>query len=181
VLLGDGGRAPRSPAAIAGRRDFLEAYVGHLADRTVPDVSPVVGDLRGLPPILPIVGRADVLLEDNLAMAARLCAAGGPVDLEIYPESPHGFTGHPTSMARAALAGRVAADRSAAAASPGSPAVPPLRRHPATCGADEARHAPAGGYRTSIRRTADQAPGVPEASTARTRHHIRVAGRTLDE
>jgi acetyl esterase/lipase len=82
---------------------FLEAYVGHLADRTVPDVSPVFGDLRDLPPTLLIVGASDVLLEDNLAMAARLSAAGGDVDLRIYPESPHGFTGHPTSMARAAL------------------------------------------------------------------------------
>ena len=82
---------------------FLEAYVGHLADRTVPDVSPVFGDLRDLPPTLLIVGASDVLLEDNLAMAARLSAAGGDVDLRIYPESPHGFTGHPTGMARAAL------------------------------------------------------------------------------
>jgi acetyl esterase len=85
---------------------FLEAYVGHLADRTVPDVSPVFGDLRDLPPTLLIVGALDVLLEDNLVMAARLCAAGGEVDLRIYPESPHGFTGHPTSMARAALSDR---------------------------------------------------------------------------
>jgi acetyl esterase/lipase len=82
---------------------FLEAYVGHLADRTVPDVSPVFGDLRKLPPTLLIIGASDVLLEDNLVMAARLSAAGGEVDLRIYPESPHGFTGHPTSMARAAL------------------------------------------------------------------------------
>jgi acetyl esterase/lipase len=66
-------------------------------------VSPVFGDLRDLPPTLLIVGAADVLLEDNLVMAARLSAAGGEVDLRIYPESPHGFTGHPTSMARAAL------------------------------------------------------------------------------
>ncbi|MGH3435253.1 MAG: alpha/beta hydrolase [Sciscionella sp.] len=85
---------------------FLEAYVGHLADRTVPDVSPIFGDLRNLPPTLLIVGALDVLLEDNLVMAARLSAAGGEVDLRIYPESPHGFTGHPTSMARAALNGR---------------------------------------------------------------------------
>ena len=42
-------------------------------------------------------------VEEYLAMAARLAAAGGEVDLRIYPESPHGFTGHPTSMARAAL------------------------------------------------------------------------------
>ncbi len=93
----------------AGRRIadeyFIEAYAGHVADRTVPDVSPLFGDLRGLPPVLLTVGRVDVLLEDNLAMAARLCAAGNEVDLRIYPESPHGFTGHPTTTARTALNG----------------------------------------------------------------------------
>lgn len=93
----------------AGRRIageyFIEAYVGHVADRTLPDVSPVFGDLRDLPAVLLTVGDTDVLLEDNLAMAARLSAAGNEVDLRIYPESPHGFTGHPTAMARTALAG----------------------------------------------------------------------------
>jgi acetyl esterase/lipase len=82
---------------------FLHAYVGHVADRTVPDVSPIFGDLSDLPPALLIVGASDVLLEDNLVMAARLTAAGGDVDLRVYPESPHGFTGHPTGMATAAL------------------------------------------------------------------------------
>ena len=85
---------------------FLEAYAGHVPDHTLPDVSPVYGDLRGLPPVLLVVGAADVLLEDNLAMAGRLVAAGVEVDLRVYPESPHGFTGHPTGMARAALAER---------------------------------------------------------------------------
>jgi acetyl esterase/lipase len=99
----------RTPAGrLIADEYFLEAYAGHVADRTVPDVSPVFGDLRNLPPTLLIVGAADVLLEDNLAMAARLSAAGGDVDLRIYPESPHGFTGHPTGMARAALADREA-------------------------------------------------------------------------
>jgi len=94
----------RTPAGrLIADEYFLEAYVGHLADRTVPDVSPVFGDLHGLPPTLLVVGASDVLLEDNLAMAARLAAAGGEVDLRVYPESPHGFTGHPTGMARAAL------------------------------------------------------------------------------
>ncbi|MHC9292101.1 alpha/beta hydrolase [Mycobacterium sp. LTG2003] len=82
---------------------FLEAYVGHVPDRTVPDVSPIYADLSGLRPILMIVGRADILLEDNLAMAGRLCAAGVDVDLRIYPEAPHGFTSHPTTMAAVAL------------------------------------------------------------------------------
>ncbi len=82
---------------------FIEAYAGGVADRTNPDISPVFGDLCGLPPVLVIVGSLDVLLEDNLVMAARLSAAGGEVDLRVYPESPHGFTLHPTTMASTAL------------------------------------------------------------------------------
>ncbi|NIJ12551.1 acetyl esterase/lipase [Saccharomonospora amisosensis] len=82
---------------------FIQAYVGHATDRTDPDISPVYGDLRGLPPVLLVVGSADILLEDNMAMAARVSAAGGEVDLRIYPEAPHGFTSRSTGMARAAL------------------------------------------------------------------------------
>lgn len=84
---------------------FIQAYAGHVADRTLPDISPIYGDLRGLPPALLVVGSADVLLEDNLAMAGRLSAAGNRVELRVYPESPHGFTGHPTAMAQTALSG----------------------------------------------------------------------------
>lgn len=91
----------------AGRRledeFFIRAYAGHAADRTDPDISPVYGDLHGLPPTLLVVGSLDILLEDNLVFAARLSAAGGEVDVRVYPESPHGFTLHPTAMASAAL------------------------------------------------------------------------------
>jgi acetyl esterase len=82
---------------------FIQAYAGHVADRTNPDISPVYGDLRGLPAALLVVGSLDILLEDNLVMAARLSAAGGDVDLRVYPESPHGFTSHPTAMGSAAI------------------------------------------------------------------------------
>jgi acetyl esterase/lipase len=84
---------------------FIQAYAGGVADRTDPDVSPLYGDLRGLPPTLLLVGTLDVLLEDNLAMAARLSASGTEVDVRVFPESMHGFTAHPTSMAAAALDG----------------------------------------------------------------------------
>ena len=81
---------------------FLEAYAGSVQDRTHPDLSPIYADVTGLPPVLILVGADDVLLQDNLAMAVRLSAAGVDVDVRIYPASPHGFTGHATSMARAA-------------------------------------------------------------------------------
>jgi acetyl esterase/lipase len=84
---------------------FIDAYAANAPDRTHPDLSPLFADLTGLPPVLMVVGRDDVLLEDNLAMAARLLAAGVEVDMRIYPASPHGFTGHPTPMGRAAVDG----------------------------------------------------------------------------
>ncbi|MCZ9882427.1 alpha/beta hydrolase [Arthrobacter sp. B2a2-09] len=82
---------------------FLDAYAGTAPDRTHPDLSPLFSELAGLPPIMMVIGSEDILLEDNLAMAARLSDAGVEVDLRIYPASPHGFTGHSTPMARAAL------------------------------------------------------------------------------
>lgn len=84
---------------------FIQTYAGHVQDRTDPDVSPLYGDLGDLPPTLILVGTLDVLLEDNLAMAARLSAAGNDVDIRAFPDAMHGFTFHPTSMATAAQAG----------------------------------------------------------------------------
>jgi acetyl esterase/lipase len=78
---------------------FLQAYVGHVPDRTIPDVSPIYADLRDLPPILMVVGDQDLLLEDNMAMAARLAVARTSIDLRVYPKSPHGFTSRPTPIA----------------------------------------------------------------------------------
>ena len=82
---------------------FIQAYAGHVADRTNPDVSPIYADLHGLPPILLVVGSEDVLLDDNDAMATRLTAANVSVDHRVYPGGTHGFTSRPGEPAATAL------------------------------------------------------------------------------
>jgi acetyl esterase len=81
---------------------FIQAYAGNVADKTQPDISPLYGDLKDLPPALMVVGTADILMEDTFAMAARLSAANCEVDLRVYPGAVHGFTLHPTKIGEAA-------------------------------------------------------------------------------
>ena len=56
-----------------------------------PFVSPVYGDVRGLPPILIQVGDHEVLLSDSTRIAEKIAAAGGKVTLQIWPEMWHVF------------------------------------------------------------------------------------------
>lgn len=108
---------------------FIQAYAGHVEDRTVPDISPVHGDLSDLPPLLMVVGAEDILLHDNQAMAARVRAAGGEADLRVYPGAPHAFTNRDTEIARAARH-----DIEAWLAAAQCPAPGVLARGPATAG-----------------------------------------------
>jgi len=48
-------------------------------------------DLSGLPPAYIMSGDLDLFLDDDIAYANRLRAAGVPVELAIFPNAPHGF------------------------------------------------------------------------------------------
>ena len=68
---------------------------GYLAGRDPADplVSPLFGDLTGLPPLRIHVGDQEMLLDDSRRFAERALAAGTDVALEIWEGMPHGFTG----------------------------------------------------------------------------------------
>ena len=67
-----------------------------------PAISPLYANLAHLPPALITVGTADSVLDDSLFLAARLEAAGGRAELQVYPEATHPFMTLPTAMAREA-------------------------------------------------------------------------------
>jgi len=84
-----------------GIRMFIEAFTPGMSEeqRRHPDVSPLNADLSDLPPALISVGVNDHFRDDSLFLGARLLADERPVDLAVYPDSPHGFSHLPTKMA----------------------------------------------------------------------------------
>lgn len=53
--------------------------------------SPLHGKLSGLPPLLLVVGSAEVMLDDSLRFAEAADAAGVSVALDVYEGMPHAF------------------------------------------------------------------------------------------
>lgn len=68
--------------AIAGLREAGRIYAGELGLQH-PWVSPVHGDLRGLPPMQVVLGSHDLLYLDGLALVDKARASGVPVSLHI--------------------------------------------------------------------------------------------------
>jgi monoterpene epsilon-lactone hydrolase len=78
-------------------REYAGTYLPDGADASHPLASPMLGDLRGLPPLLLQVGSHEVLLDDSTSLATRAAAADVEVVLETYPGSAHVFQhGHAT-------------------------------------------------------------------------------------
>ena len=66
----------------------IEIYL-HDVDRRSPLVSPVYGDLQGLPPILIQVGSDEVLLSDATRFVEKARAVGVPATLEVWEGMQH--------------------------------------------------------------------------------------------
>ena len=73
---------PKSSAA------YAKMYIAG-AGLKDPLVSPLYGNLKGLPPLLILVGTWEVLLDDSTRFAAKAKEAGVQVDLEVWDEMIH--------------------------------------------------------------------------------------------
>ena len=62
-------------------------------DASDPQISPIFGDLSGLPPLLIQVGSHEILLSDALRLAGRAAIDDVAVTLEVTPGVPHVFQG----------------------------------------------------------------------------------------
>ena len=71
-----------------------DAYCPAGLSRADAMVSPLYGQLKGLPPLLLQVGEDEVLLNDSLRLADAARAAGMDVRLERYAELWHVFQAH---------------------------------------------------------------------------------------
>jgi len=76
------------------------------AERRRAPLSPLYGDLAGLPPALLFAGELDPLRDDSIDMAARWRAANprgsvnGGAELHLLPEAPHGVIHFPIALAQ---------------------------------------------------------------------------------
>lgn len=73
------------------------------AGRRRAPLSPLFGDLSGMPPALMYTGGCDPLRDDTLRMAQRWAGAAD-VEMNVLPEAPHGIIHFPVAMGRAACA-----------------------------------------------------------------------------
>lgn len=71
---------------------YRQLYLsGQRHDPMDPRVSPVVADLRGLPPMYLNAAALDCLRDDSVLLARRLAEAGVPHQFQIVPGVTHGF------------------------------------------------------------------------------------------
>ncbi|MER7754726.1 alpha/beta hydrolase [Kitasatospora sp. NPDC097643] len=77
------------------------AYLADAVQPADPYVSPLFGDVTGLPPVLVQVGSREVLLSDAQRFTAALDAAGGTGELEVWPGMVHVWHLHHARLGKA--------------------------------------------------------------------------------
>jgi epsilon-lactone hydrolase len=81
---------PQPALSLEQLHSFVASYLdGHPIDD--PLVSPLLGDLTGLPPMLIQGGVGDVMVEDAQRLAERARSQGVDTRLELYPVPTHDF------------------------------------------------------------------------------------------
>jgi acetyl esterase/lipase len=81
---------PQPALSLEQLHSFVASYLdGHPIDD--PLVSPLFGDLAGLPPMLIQGGIGDVMVEDAHRLAERARSQGVDTRLELYPVTTHDF------------------------------------------------------------------------------------------
>lgn len=82
---------------------LTQLYLGQSPVAQADDsrVSPIEGDLSGLPPMLIQCGEAEVLLDDSRRYAEQAQQSGSPVKLSLWADMPHVFVGFAPLLAAA--------------------------------------------------------------------------------
>jgi acetyl esterase/lipase len=80
-----------------------KSYLGNHDSRD-PLVSPLFGNLAGLPPVRIHVGEDEILLDDARRYAERLAASGGEVQLHFWEGMTHVFPSSVGTLAASAMA-----------------------------------------------------------------------------
>lgn len=96
-------RAAADPALMQAQLVPHAAAYAAKAGVDNPLVSPVLGDFRGLPPMLIQVGDREILLSDAQRVAARARATGVSVDFAVWPGMWHVWQAFPVPEAERAL------------------------------------------------------------------------------
>jgi acetyl esterase/lipase len=81
-------------------KKFRDSYFQGNIDLSSPDVSPIQGDLSGMPPAIFTVGTRDLLLDDSLFMYSKWLSYGSRADIIIIPGADHAFNAFPSETTK---------------------------------------------------------------------------------